>query len=260
MYFFLWYWNSVFLISIISHESELVSLFSLREHHNTNLILKDVHSKGNKLTGICGFHPLMPPGAHWAKKVKDIISNPLRILRGELPNLWPKYKGMELESCNPLWTSWGLSHASCTFNLSCVSPGENMKCDLCLLHGQRVELFLIIYLFIWLTRSLNCGMQTLRISLPNQGLNLGPLHWGWGISATSAPGEILRVEFQLGSMGPHAWWASSAALCHAAISTPPPSWQEGPSHSFRWQRSASPLHTHTLLAVWCCGVPSPPWR
>ena len=36
-----------------------------------------------------------------------------------------------------------------------------MKCDLRLLHGQRVELFLIISLFIWLTRSLSCGMQTL---------------------------------------------------------------------------------------------------
>ena len=57
-----------------------------------------------------------------------------------------------------------------------------MKCALCLPHGQRVELFLILSLFVWLTRSLSCGMQTLSCNMwalaPDQGLNPGPLHWG----------------------------------------------------------------------------------
>ena len=46
-----------------------------------------------------------------------------------------------------------------------------MKCALCLPHGQRVELFLILSLFVWLTRSLSCNMWALA---PRPGTEPGP--------------------------------------------------------------------------------------
>ena len=53
-----------------------------------------------------------------------------------------------------------------------------MKCDLCLPHGQRVELFLILSLFLCLTRSLSCGMQSLSCNMwalaPRPGTEPGP--------------------------------------------------------------------------------------
>ena len=178
-----------------------------------------------------------------------------------MPNLWPKYKGMDRSLVVPsrqaeAWVTllvpsiWVVFLQEKTWNvISVYSMAKELSSFKLFLYLSGSQDLLVV--------ACRLLVATCRISLPDQGLNPGPLHWGWGISATSAPGEVLRVEFQLGSMGPHAWWASSAPLCRTAVSTPPASWQEGPSHSFRWQRTASPLHTHTLLAGAVVSQPHP---
>ena len=46
-----------------------------------------------------------------------------------------------------------------------------------------------IFIYVAAT-GLSCGMQNLQF--PNQGLNLGPLHWEDGVLATGPPGMSLE--------------------------------------------------------------------
>ena len=56
---------------------------------------------------------------------------------------------------------------------------------------QEIFFFFLIY---WAAMSLSCGMQDLLvlacgIQLPDQGLNLGPLHWEHPVLATGPLGK-----------------------------------------------------------------------
>ena len=134
-----------------------------------------------------------------------------------------------------------------------------MKCDLRLLHGQRVELFLIISLFIWLTRSLSCGMQTLSCNTqdlaPQPGIETGP-------SALGMRHIITRGSPESGvPIGKHGTTCMVGFLCpslpHCGLHST--TLTGGPLAQLQVTADRQPP-AHSRPAGWCCGVPAPPWR
>jgi len=63
------------------------------------------------------------------------------------------------------------------------------------LHEDKVFVFVLIF---------GCALWHIGSYFPDQGSNLHPLHWKWGVSTLDLPGKLLKTAFVVISLHKHA--------------------------------------------------------